>query len=199
MRYGASTFIWVSPFSNTTLDLVDRIKAFGFDLIEIGIEDPDTIDPSAIHARAKSVDLGVTVCGAFGSDRDLSSEDASVRKAGLSYLRRCIDLAEDPGSPFVSGPMYAAVGNTRLLPDDARRAQWNRSVAGLKEAASYAAERSIKLAIEPLNRFETDLVNTVDQGIKMVDDVAAENVGLPLDTFHMNIAGYRLSPPRGPR
>jgi D-psicose/D-tagatose/L-ribulose 3-epimerase len=187
MRYGASTFIWVSPFSNTTLDLVDRIKAFGFDLIEICIEDPDTIDPSAIRARAKSVDLSVTVCGAFGPDRDLSSEDVSVRKAGLSYLRRCIDLAQDLGSPFVSGPMYAAVGNTRLLPDDARRAQWNRSVAGLKEAASYAAERSIKLAIEPLNRFETDLVNTVDQGIKMVDDVGAENVGLLLDTFHMNI------------
>jgi sugar phosphate isomerase/epimerase len=60
-------------------------------------------------------------------------------------------------------------------------------VAGMKEAASYAAERSIKLAIEPLNRFETDLVNAVDQGIKMVDDVAAENVGLLLDTFHMNI------------
>ena len=187
MRYGASTFIWVSPFSNTTLDLVDRIRAFGFDLIEICIEDPDTIDPSAIRARAKSVDLGVTVCGAFGPDRDLSSEDASVRKAGMAYLRRCIDLAKDLGSPFVSGPMYAAVGNTRLLPDDARRAQWSRSVAGLKEAASYAAERSIKLAIEPLNQFETDLVNTVDQGIKMVDDVAAENVGLLLDTFHMNI------------
>jgi D-psicose/D-tagatose/L-ribulose 3-epimerase len=137
--------------------------------------------------RATSVDLGVTVCGAFGPDRDLSSEDESVRKTGLSYLRRCIDLAQDLGSPFVSGPMYAAVGNTRLLPDDARRAQWSRSVSGLKEAASYAAERSIKLAIEPLNRFETDLVNTVDQGIKMVDDVGAENVGLLLDTFHMNI------------
>ena len=59
MRYGASTFIWVSPFSNKTLDLVDRIKEFGFDLIEICIEDPGTIDPSAIRARAKSVDLGV--------------------------------------------------------------------------------------------------------------------------------------------
>jgi D-psicose/D-tagatose/L-ribulose 3-epimerase len=55
--------------------------------------------------------------------------------------------------------------NTRLLPEDARRAQWCRSVSGLKEAASYAAERSVKLAIEPLNRFETDLVNTVDQGM----------------------------------
>jgi D-psicose/D-tagatose/L-ribulose 3-epimerase len=187
MRYGASTFIWVSPFSNEALDLVDRAKEFGFDLIEICIEDPSTIDPSAIRARAERVGVDVTICGAFGLDRDLSSEDESVRKTGLSYLRRCIDFAQDLGSPFVSGPMYAAVGNTRLLPEDARRAQWSRSVSGLKEAASYAVERSIKLAIEPLNRFETDLVNTVDQGMKMVDDVGAENVGLLLDTFHMNI------------
>ena len=77
MRYGASTFIWVSPFSNKTLDLLDRIKEFGFDLIEICIEDPDTIDPSAIRPRVTSLDLGVTVCGAFGPDRDLSSEDES--------------------------------------------------------------------------------------------------------------------------
>ena len=187
MRYGASTFIWVSPFSNEALDLVDRVKEFGFDLIEICIEDPSTIDPSAIRARAERVGVDVTICGAFGLDRDLSSEDESVRKTGLSYLRRCIDFAQDLGSPFVSGPMYAAVGNTRLLPEDARRAQWSRSVSGLKEAASYAVERSIKLAIEPLNQFETDLVNTVDQGMKMVDDVGAENVGLLLDTFHMNI------------
>ena len=187
MRYGASTFVWVSPFSNKALDLVDRVKEFGFDLIEICIEDPSTIDPSAIRARAERVGIDVTVCGAFGSDRDLSSEDEFVRKTGLSYLHRCIDFAQDLGSPFVSGPMYAAVGNTRLLPEDARRAQWGRSVSGLKEAASYAAERSVKLAIEPLNRFETDLVNTVDQGMKMVDDVGAENVGLLLDTFHMNI------------
>jgi D-psicose/D-tagatose/L-ribulose 3-epimerase len=65
MRYGASTFIWVSRFFNTTLDLVDRIKEFGFDLIEVCIEYPDTIDPSAIRARVTSVDLGVTVCGAL--------------------------------------------------------------------------------------------------------------------------------------
>jgi D-psicose/D-tagatose/L-ribulose 3-epimerase len=187
MRFGASTFIWVSPFSNKTLDLIDRVKAFGFDSIEICIEDPDRIDVAAIHARITKADLGVTICGAFGPSRDLSSEDDTIQKAGLSYLRRCIDFAQALGSPFVSGPMYAAVGNTRLLGEDARRAQWNRSAANLKIAAAYAAERSVKLAIEPLNRFETDLVNTVDQGLRIVEEVAAENVGLLLDTFHMNI------------
>jgi D-psicose/D-tagatose/L-ribulose 3-epimerase len=187
MRYGASTFIWVSPFSNRTLDLFDRVKSIGFDILEICVEDPATIDAPAILDRASRTGVSVTVCGAFGPDRDLSSEGAAVRQAGLSYLERCIDFASELKSPFVSGPMYAAVGNTRLLDERSRGEQWERAVASLKRAADYAAGRGVKLAVEPLNRFETDLVNTVDQGLRLVEDVEADNVGLLLDTFHMNI------------
>jgi D-psicose/D-tagatose/L-ribulose 3-epimerase len=187
MRYGASTFIWVSPFSNKTLDLLDKAKAFGFDILEICVEDPDSLDPASIRARAEKAGVALTICGAFGSSRDLSSEDAAVRQNGLAYLERCVDFASSLGSPFVSGPMYAAVGNTRMLERAERAAQWARAVASLKTAAAYAAERSVKLAIEPLNRFETDLVNTVDQGLQLIADIGARNVGLLLDTFHMNI------------
>jgi D-psicose/D-tagatose/L-ribulose 3-epimerase len=187
VRYGASTFIWTSPFSNRTLDLIDHVKAIGFDIIEICVEDPETIDLPAILERAVRAGVSVTMCGAFGPSRDLSSEDEAIREAGLAYLDRCIDFAKALGSPFVSGPMYAAVGNTRLLDRSARREQWGRAVASLKAAAAYAAERRIKLAVEPLNRFETDLVNTVDQGLQLLEDVSADNVGLLLDTFHMNI------------
>ncbi len=187
MRYGASTFIWVSPFSNRTLDLIEKAKAFGFSVLEICIEDPETIDVAAIRARADAAGLAITVCGAFGPSRDLSYEDAAVRENGLAYLARCIDFAEGLGSPFVSGPMYAAVGNTRMLDADGRAAQWARAVTSLKRAAAYAADHGVRLAIEPLNRFETDLVNTVDQGMGMIADVGASNVGLLLDTFHMNI------------
>ena len=187
MRYGASTFIWVSPFSNRTLELFDRVKSIGFDILEICVEDPATIDAPAIRDRASRTGVSVTVCGAFGPDRDLSSEDAAVRRAGLSYLERCIDLASELKSPFVSAPMYAAVGNTRLIDERSRGEQWQRAVASLKRAAEHAGGRGVKLAIEPLNRFETDLVNTVDQGLRLIDDVEADNVGLLLDTFHMNI------------
>jgi D-psicose/D-tagatose/L-ribulose 3-epimerase len=185
--YGASTFIWVSPFSNRTLDLIDRVRSFGFDLIEICIEDPETIDVASIRDRTKQAGVGVTICGAFGPTRDMSSEDGAIQKSALAYLERCIDYAAALGSPFVSGPMYAAVGNTRLLDPGARAAQWERAVGNLRRAAAYARERSVKLAVEPLNRFETDLVNTVDQGLRLVDEIGADNVGLLLDTFHMNI------------
>jgi D-psicose/D-tagatose/L-ribulose 3-epimerase len=187
MEFGASTFIWVSPFSNGTLDLMDRAKAMGFDLLEICVEDPDTIDVAAIRAKAEETEMAVTICGAFGASRNLSAENDSVRAAGLDYLKRCIDFAQSLGSPFVSGPMYCAVGDTQLLEGDARRRQWDRAAASLRLAAEYAGDRGIKLAIEPLNRFETDLVNTVDQGLRLVEDTGSANVGLLLDTFHMNI------------
>jgi D-psicose/D-tagatose/L-ribulose 3-epimerase len=187
MRYGASTFIWASPFSNKTLDLFDHVKAMGFDILEICVEDPATIDVSAIRDRAARTGVKVTICGAFGSERDLSSENQAMRQAGVSYVERCIDFAAELKSPFVSGPMYAPTGATRLLSADARRDQWERAVGSLRGAATYAAERDVKLAIEPLNRFETDLVNTVEQGLRLVEDIGADNVGLLLDTFHMNI------------
>jgi D-psicose/D-tagatose/L-ribulose 3-epimerase len=187
MHFGASTFIWASPFSNRTLELIDRVKAIGFDLLEICVENPDTIDVPAIRAKAAQADIGVTICGAFGPSRNLSAEDDAVRSAGLDYLERCIDFAKGLGSPFVSGPMYCAVGATELLDKKAREKQWNRAVGSLRVAAAYAADLGIKLAIEPLNRFETDLINTVDQGLRLVDDIGAPNVGLLLDTFHMNI------------
>jgi D-psicose/D-tagatose/L-ribulose 3-epimerase len=187
MQYGASTFIWVSPFSNKTLDLLYKVKAFGFDILEICVEDPDSLEVASIRAHADEAGVALTICGAFGPSRDLSSEATAVRQSGLAYLRRCVDFAALLGSPFVSGPMYAAVGATRMLDTHERAAQWARAVTSLKTAAAYAAERSVKLAIEPLNRFETDLVNTVDQGLDLVAEVGAENVGLLLDTFHMNI------------
>ena len=187
MHFGASTFIWASPFSNRTLELMDRAKAIGFDLLEICVEDPETIDVAAIRERSERTGVAVTICGAFGPARDLSAEDFDAREAALAYLARCIDFAEALHSPFVSGPMYATTGVTRLLSDDVRKRQWGRAVASLERAAAYAAECGVKLAVEPLNRFETDLVNTVDQGLKLVADVGADNLGLLLDTFHMNI------------
>ncbi len=187
MRFGASTFIWVSPFGIDTLELIGRVKDFGFDLIEICIEDPATIDTSRIREALDRAGLGVTVCGAFGPNRDMSAEDPAIRAAAAHYTHQCIDIAAALGSASVVGPMYAGVGNTRMLDRDARCRQRERAVDSLKPVADYAAGQGIRLGLEPLNRFETDLVNTVDQGLELVAEIGRDNVGLLVDTFHMNI------------
>jgi D-psicose/D-tagatose/L-ribulose 3-epimerase len=187
MLFGASTFIWASPFSNDSLDLIDHARRIGFDIIEICVEDPATINVDAIKPRLASVGMGVTVCGAFGPSRDLSSEDPARRDESFAYLSRCVEIAVALGSDVVLGPMYSCVGNTRLLDPPARRGQWRRAVENLQGVADMAAKRGVRLALEPLNRFETDLVNTVDQGLDMIRDIDRPNVGLLVDTFHMNI------------
>lgn len=187
MRFGASTFIWVSPFGTDTLDLIDKVADLGFDLIEICIEDPNTIDVDPIRARLDQAGIKALVCGAFGPNRDMSAEDETVRADAARYLRTCIDLAARLGSATVAGPMYAGVGNTAMRDEAGRRAQWDRAVGELGPLADYAAGRNVNLAFEPLNRFETDLVNTVDQGLRLIDDIGRPNVGFLLDTFHMNI------------
>jgi D-psicose/D-tagatose/L-ribulose 3-epimerase len=187
MQFGASTFIWVSPFSNKTLGLVKKVREMGFDIIEICIEDPATIDVSRINDVLKENDLKATICGAFGPDRDASSDDRNIRVNAVKYLEACIDAARGVGSPVVAGPMYSAVGKTRLLSPDERAKQWSLAVETLKPVADYAGQRGVQLAIEPLNRFETDFINTVEQGLDLVGRVGASNVGLLVDTFHMNI------------
>ena len=167
-QVGASTWIWTSPFSDAELGLVARAKQFGFDLLEIAVEDPALISGDARpRGRRRRPASGFTVCGAFGPDRDLSHEDAGIRRVGIDYVKQCVDLAAAIGAPHVVGPMYSAVGKTRMLEPAEREQQRALAVESLKVVADYAGERGVRLAVEPLNRFETDLVNTAEQVLEL--------------------------------
>lgn len=188
MRFGANTFIWRSPFSTETdLDLVAKVKDMSFDLIEVAVEDPALIDLGALEAALDEQGLGVITCGVYGPGRNLSSLDDSERQAAKDYLVWMIDAAARLGSPVVTGPMYSAVGKPRLQAPADRKTEWDYAVRGLRDLCEYAGKRGVKLAFEPLNRFETDLVNIVDQGLALIDDVGAPNLGFHLDTFHMHL------------
>lgn len=184
---GLSTFVLASPFSDHDVSAFEAVRAMDYDLVEVCLEDPTRLTASIVADAAKANGLSVLVCGAFGPDRDVSNEDAGRRHRGIDYVKQCVDFAAAVGSPLVSGPMYAPTGQARLLDRADREAQWARAVVSLQELAGYAASAGVKLAIEPLNRFETDLVNTVEQGLRLCADIDAANAGLLLDTFHMNI------------
>lgn len=187
MKYGVSSYVWVSPFSNATLDQLEHAKKIGFDVYEIGVEDPDSFSPELVKKKADEVGIAVHICGAFGTERDISSENPEYRKRGKEYIRRLIDMAEIVGSPYVAGPMYAATGRTRLATEEEKLAQRKWAVENLRELCAYAKKKGVKLALETLNRFETDFLNTVAQGNALIDEVGMDNLGFLLDTFHMNI------------
>jgi D-psicose/D-tagatose/L-ribulose 3-epimerase len=184
---GLSTFVLASPFSDSDGAAFDRVAAMGYDLIEVCIENPEILTADFVSDNAKRTGLNVGICGAFGPDRDVSTDDPDRRRVGIDYLRLCVDFAAAVGSPHVAGPMYAPTGQTRMLDTDARVQQRARAADSLRDVADYAGERGVRLAIEPLNRFETDLINTTEQALELVELIGTDNVGLLIDTFHMNI------------
>jgi len=188
IRFGINPWVWSAPFSTETVQLFPKIKKMGFDVVELPLEDPAIADLKAIREGLKKNGLGAsTICGAFGPDRDLTNDDPKVQENGLAYIKICIDAAVTVGAPVVAGPMYSAVGKARLVSPEQKKVEWDRAVTHLKTAAQIAADKGVRLAIEPLNRFETDLINTADQALQLVKDVGAKALGVHLDTFHMNI------------
>jgi D-psicose/D-tagatose/L-ribulose 3-epimerase len=186
--FGANTFIWTSPFATERdLWLLPHVGDMGFDLIEIAVEDPALIDAAELKTALAETGLGVIICGAFGPDRNLASAHPAPRQNADSYIRALIALAAEVGSPLVAGPMYSAVGKERLATAAERAAEWQRAVAGLSVLAGIAGERDVQLAFEPLNRFETDMINVVEQGLALLHDVGSPHLGLHLDTFHMHL------------
>jgi D-psicose/D-tagatose/L-ribulose 3-epimerase len=188
MKFGVNTFVWVSPCTTAAvLDLAPKVKSMGFDSLEVAVENPDLIDPKAVRSALDRNGLSGIVCGAFGPDRNISSSNHQFVSNAKAYIRWLIDAAVVVGSPVICGPMYSAVGKEHIEDDAARRAEWDRGVAGVREMAVYAADRGVQLAMEPLNRFETDMINIAAQGLEFADQVGMPNVGLHLDTFHMHL------------
>jgi len=187
IQFGASTFIWVSPFDTGSFHLVKKIKEMGYDILEVAVEDKDLIDWAKLKEMVKDEGLQVTISGAFGPDRDISSIDPSVRSNGLQYIIDCIRIAEDMGSPIFTGPVYSAVGKTRIVSAEQKKQERDWCIENLLEAGEMAASCGVVVGLEPLNRFETDMVNTADQALSIVKEVAHKNIKISLDTFHCNI------------
>jgi D-psicose/D-tagatose/L-ribulose 3-epimerase len=187
MKFGINTFLFTSPFTTESVKLFPQFKSWGFDSVEIAIEDASHIDPGVVRAGLEKNGLTCgSVCGAYGPDRDLRGTPEQ-QKTGMDYIMSLIDAAVVLGSPVVAGPHYSAVGRADFVPDKERKAQWKTVVKNLKKVCKYAEKKGVTLALEPLNRFETDFINTCDQALQMVKDVGSPALKVHLDTFHMNI------------
>jgi D-psicose/D-tagatose/L-ribulose 3-epimerase len=188
MKFGVNTFVWVSPCTTSAvIDLAPKVKSMGFDMLEISCENPDLIDVKQIKNELEKNALLPIVCGAFGPNRNLCSRDQKITENAKKYIRWLIDAAAELGSPVVCGPMYSAVGKEHIEDEAARKAEWDRAVSGIREMAQYAKSKDVKLALETLNRFESDMLNIVSQDLEFIKQTGMDNVGLHLDTFHMHL------------
>jgi len=184
---GVNAWVWTSPFNKEAAALVGKAAAMGFDAFTMPVEDPELIDIEGMRAALGEYPLRLHVSGAYGPSRDLTHEDPRVRRQSLEYIQRTLAICEQLGARLLVGPAYSAVGKRRKIPSEQRRREWDLAVEGLSMAGRMAADHGVTLAIEPLNRFETDLINTAEQVKRLVRQINLPSMRIHLDTFHMNI------------
>ena len=184
---GVNAWVWTSPFRRQSCELIARAGRMGFDAFTVPVEDPALIDVGAIKQQVADTPLRLNISGAYGPDRDLTADDPQLRRNALDYIRQTLNLCEQLGVHILGGPAYSAVGKRRQVSAEQREVEWQRAVDGLTAAGQMAADYGVTLAIEPLNRFETDLINTAAQVKRLIRDIDLPSVKIHLDTFHMHI------------
>ena len=187
MRFGINTFLFTSPFTNESTKLFPQFKKWGFQTVEIPVEDPSHIDPAHVKRELDKNGLVCgSVCACMGGGRDLRG-DETAQKTGLDYMMKLIDQMVILDCPSLIGPVYSEVGRADAVPEKEYKQQWKTVVGHLKTLCKHAQKNGRQVCMEPLNRFETDFMNTADQALKMVADVNSPALKIHLDTFHMNI------------
>ncbi len=187
IQFGVSTWLWQSPFTTESILLFPKIKEMGFDVVEIPVEDPSLIDGETVKNALSDHGLIPTVCGVFGPTKDLTSEDISLHENCFRYVEKCFELCQLLEVDFLAGPMYSAVGKARMVSEEQRKMEWHLAVSNLRKVCGLAKKFGQQIALEPLNRFESDLVNTAADVMRLVTDINEPNAKVLLDGFHMTI------------
>jgi D-psicose/D-tagatose/L-ribulose 3-epimerase len=188
MKFGVNTQIWVAPFEQSDIGLIDKAAKLGFDVIELGFfsaEPPFNVED--VKQRLEDTGLTPGICTFLSADRDITSTDPDARRRGVEFMKAMIGTLAKLGGEVFSGPIYAELFRKRYMKKADREAEWERGVKSLREVANTAETQGIILALEPLNRFETDFMNLSEQAVRMAEDVGSPAVGILLDTFHMGI------------
>ena len=182
-KIGVNLMVWSGQVSQTELALFPAIQAMGYDGVELPIFDAKSLNIDAVHRVLAQSALECTVSTALPEGVNLV--DQELADQGIAYLRTIIEVAAELGSHIVCGPLALPVGERRGR--GYTEAEWRNCVQSLRRLSVYAETLGVTLAFEPLNRFETFLLNTVADGIRLCEEVDMAHLGLLLDTFHMHI------------
>jgi len=185
MKYAAHSLMWTPTFTEKDLGLFDKLKRMGFDGVEIFLNHPESLPIKKIKEKMNETRMGCTLSIGLGKEQNLVSPNSGIRDAGVAFLKEGVDVAYELGSDVISGVIYAAWGyfTGKMRTED----EWNYSKECLLKVAEYAKGKDVVLALEPVNRFETYFLNTIEDTRKMVEEINHPNVRIHADTFHMNI------------
>lgn len=191
-KFSINFRVWSYNFKSDWEQIITRSARLGYDGVEIPVSafDIDRTKLSDFLALYKIVPV-ISVGGT--NEADLTSDNKRIFKGGMERIRTAVEFCSDLGGSIVGGPMYTAVGKLEYFSEERRKKKYEVLVKAFIELGKFARGYNVRLALEPVCRYDASILNTVEEGLKIVGCVDSHNVGLLLDTFHMNIEEKSIS------
>jgi len=190
MKVGINLLLWTAnPRIAEHGVVLEKIKDWGFDVFETSVGGLSAQEVDKFASKAVSLRLTPSVLDVYlASDMDIISQDLAMRRKAIDFLKSCITKTRDMGASVFAGPMFQGLINTTQTGPSADEMKY--AIEGLRECALFAKEAGIRLAAEPINRFEMYLLNSAEQAYAFCQEVGVDNFGILADTHHANIEEY---------
>jgi D-psicose/D-tagatose/L-ribulose 3-epimerase len=183
---GAHTFAWSPGITDAELEwLFPRLEGTSVDFVELASYDLQGLTPERVTRLSQRHGLPVTLCSGLPGGLSLASPDVSVRRAAQDHLRRLLEFAQACGARKLSGPIHGDLSCLASEPSSPDQRQWLvESYVALRPDLSAAA---LPFSIEPLNRYQSSLLNTLEQVAELCAAIDLPHVGVLADLFHANL------------
>ncbi len=185
MRFGMNMLLWTTRVEAQHRPILNALAEMGYDLVELPVFDIEDVGAyEQLGRQVRALGLAPLAVTALGPDQNICADDPATRKRGAAALHRMVDCAAAMGAPILSGPIHSAIGEfTGRGPTRDERA---RSAEILARVAERGAAMGVRLAIEPLNRFECYLLNDTASAAEFAGQVGS-GAGVLYDSFHAHI------------
>jgi|SRR5690554_6848969 len=173
--------MWTTEYG---ADAVDRAAALGYDYVVVPIRNHENIDTKAIARMFHAAGIKPVTTSPLQQENDISSTDRTIWQRGVDRHNAALDLAAEIGADRMGGILYSAFGKASKV---SSADNFKAAAEGLALVAEKARNMGMILSLEVVNRYETNLINTAADAVRLIEATGAENVKVHLDTFHMNI------------
>ena len=180
---------WEKNWDADHIKYINKAADIGFDILEFQAQ--PLLEMSKDHMlkiKKEADERGIELTYSLGLDPayDVSSSNEGIRLGGIEYLKRIVEKVSFMNGKIISGVSYAGWGTSNKVIDD-KKALVDRSISSMKEIVKTAEDYGVIYCVEAVNRFESTVINTAQEALSYIEAVDSKNIGVLLDTYHMNI------------